>query len=197
MTPTLGSRSAMQNLYRNSMPPAAVIFTNMPEKLLSRLLSPPHLLPVSHQRLLSLHSSGHISLEKQCWPWSWFKISNFVTALQMALHGWIQLGPDINDEELADLTIRCVETIIAGDFSTAVRCNTLEPIVPRAFCLLCQVSSLIVIGDVSGPRAQRAFATIISALGSSSVALYTSPVDGNALTGDILSLRRVICWCRC
>ena len=107
---------------------------------------------------------------------------------------WIQLGPDINDEELADQIIRCVETIIAGDFRTAVRyCNTLESIVARASCLLRQVSSLIVIDDVSGPRAQRAFDIIISALGSSSVALYTSPVDGDELTGDILSLRRVTC----
>ena len=44
---------------------------------------------------------------------------------------WIQLGPDINDEELADLIIRWGETIIAGDFRTTVRyCKTLESIVP-------------------------------------------------------------------
>lgn len=110
---------------------------------------------------------------------------------------WIQLGHDINDEELADQIIRCVETIIAGDFRTTVRySSSLESIVARASRLLRRVSSLVVIDDVSGPNAQRAFDIIISALGPSSVALYTSPADSDEPSADILSLEKVTCISR-
>ena len=70
---------------------------------------------------------------------------------------WIQLGPDINDKELADQIIHCVETIIAGDFRSSVRsCSSLQSVVSEASRLLQYVSALIVIDDVSGPRAQHA-----------------------------------------
>lgn len=105
---------------------------------------------------------------------------------------WVQLGPDINDEELADQLIRCVDTIVAGDFRSSVRyCPSLQSIVSRASRLLRQVSSLVVVDDVSGPRAQRAFDIVISALGASSVALFTAPVDEDDRTGETLSLSRV------
>lgn len=105
---------------------------------------------------------------------------------------WVQLGHDINDEELADQLIRCVDTIVAGDFRSTVRyCPTLQSIVSRASRLLRQVSSLVVIDDVSGPNAQRAFDIVISALGASSVALFTAPVDEHDRTGESLSLTKV------
>lgn len=95
---------------------------------------------------------------------------------------WIQLGPDITDEELAENLIRCVDTIIAGDFRSSVRyCHSLDGIVSRASRLLRHVSSLIVIDDVNGPRAQRAFEIVSSALGTSCVALYTAPLDDDDL----------------
>lgn len=93
---------------------------------------------------------------------------------------WIQLGADINDEELADQLINCVETIVSSDFRETCRyADSIFDIVERAQTLLSQVSSLVVIDDVSGPTAQRAFQLITSALGSSTVALYTCPVDYN------------------
>lgn len=105
---------------------------------------------------------------------------------------WIQLGPDINDEELADQIIKCVETIVAGDFRSSVRyCTSLQSIVARASRLLRQVSSLIIIDDVSGIYAQRAFDIVISALGPASVALFTAPVDDYDRTGETLSLANV------
>lgn len=96
---------------------------------------------------------------------------------------WIQLGPDVTDEELADGLIRCVDTIIAGDFRSTVRyCTSLDAIVARASRLLRHVSSLVVIDDVYGPRARRAFKIVASALGESCVILYTAPPD-NAENG--------------
>lgn len=89
---------------------------------------------------------------------------------------WIQLGPDITDEELAENLIQCVDTIIAGDFRSSVRyCNSLDGIVIRASRLLRHVSSLVVIDDVCGPRAYRAFDIVTSAMGPGCVALYTAP----------------------
>lgn len=91
---------------------------------------------------------------------------------------WIQLGSDITDEELAENLIHCVDTIIAGDFRSSVRyCHSLEGIVSRASRLLRHVSSLVVIDDVNGSRAQRAFDIVASALGPSCVILYTAPLD--------------------
>lgn len=110
---------------------------------------------------------------------------------------WIQLGPDINDEELADQIIHCVETIIAGDFRSSVAyCDSLNSVVDKAARVLTQVSSLIVVDDVSGPNAQRAFDIVISALGDSCVALYTSPIDEDEKIGETLSLQNVACVAR-
>lgn len=98
---------------------------------------------------------------------------------------WIQLGSDINDEELAETIITCVDTIIAGDFRSTVRhTSSLDAIVARASRLLQNVSSLIVIDDVSGDRARRAFKTVVSILGVACVALYTAPVEAHVCDPD-------------
>lgn len=110
---------------------------------------------------------------------------------------WVQLGSDINDEELAHQIIKCVETIIAGDFRSTVRyCTNLHTVVARASRLLRQVSSLVVVDDVSGPRAQRAFDIVVSALGASCVTLYTAPIHHDERIGETLVLKKVACIAR-
>lgn len=98
---------------------------------------------------------------------------------------WIQLGSDITDEELAENVITCVDTIIAGDFRSTVRyCNSLEAIVARASRLLRNVSGLIVIDDVCGDSARRAFKIVTAMFGAACVALYTAPVEAHVYDTD-------------
>lgn len=116
---------------------------------------------------------------------------------------WIQLGPDITHEELADQIIRCVETIIAGDFRSTVRYSSdLMYVVERASRILKHVACLVVVDDVAGPNAQWAFDTVVRALGPSCVALFTVPTEprgerpvrgGEPGGSDPLSMANVMC----
>lgn len=101
--------------------------------------------------------------------------NNFVDGV-----AWIQLGPDITDEELAENLICSVDSIVANDFRESVRyCPSLDMIVSLAARVLRRVTSLVVIDDVSGPRAQHVFDLLTSALSPYCVVLYTCPCEDN------------------
>ncbi|PXF40480.1 hypothetical protein BWQ96_09803 [Gracilariopsis chorda] len=110
---------------------------------------------------------------------------------------WIQLGANLAEEELLDQLVRCIDSLIAGDFRASVRyCSSLAEVLERATRLLSHVSTLLVVDDVVGPAARQALEAIISAMGSSSVVLYTSPNDlhcdqPNVITSSCVATVRV------
>eukprot|EP00178_Gracilaria_changii_P000433 TRINITY_DN1051_c1_g1_i1.p1 TRINITY_DN1051_c1_g1~~TRINITY_DN1051_c1_g1_i1.p1 ORF type:complete len:1147 (+),score=171.65 TRINITY_DN1051_c1_g1_i1:203-3442(+) len=94
---------------------------------------------------------------------------------------WIQLGANVAEEELVDQLIRCVDTLIAGDFRSSVRyCSSVSAVLSHASRVLSHVSTLLVVDDVVGPAAKQALEAIVSTIGPSSVVLYTAPYS----TGD-------------
>ncbi|CAN8063442.1 unnamed protein product [Agarophyton chilense] len=95
---------------------------------------------------------------------------------------WIQLGANVSEEELLDQLIRCVDTLIAGDFRSSVRyCSSISAVLARACRLLSNVSTLLVVDDVVGANATQALEAIVSAIGPASLVLYTTPhaIDDN------------------
>ncbi|KAI0567685.1 WD40-repeat containing protein [Gracilaria domingensis] len=89
---------------------------------------------------------------------------------------WIQLGANVAEEELVDQLIRCVDSLIAGDFRSSVRyCSSVSAVLARASRLLSHVSTLLVVDDVVGHGAKQALEAIVSTIGPSSLVLYTAP----------------------